>query len=107
MSPQVDKPAHRASQTVDELDGGVLGLRELGALRHQVRTALSIEAALQVGNHRVPVHEPTSPQSARRGKHSEAAHAALRQHQRPPLPRFRADTCHIVTIDIITSQAYT
>jgi len=100
-SAQVDESAYRASQTVDDLDGGVLGLRELGTLRHQVRTALSIEAALQVGNHHVPVHEPTSPQSARRGKYSGAVQSALRR-LRSPLPRLKATTYHITTIDIIT-----
>ena len=99
----VDESAHRASQTVDELDGGVLSLRELGTLRHQVRTALSIEAALQVGNHRVPVHRPTSPQSARRGKHTEATQAVHLQHHSHPVTTTQRTACHVVTIDIITS----
>ena len=101
-SPQVDESAPRASQTVDELDGGVLSLRELDALSHQVRTALSIEAALQVGNHRIPVHRPTSPQYARRGKHSEAAQAVRLQHHSRPVTTNQRTACHIVTIDIIT-----
>ena len=62
--PQVDRTPHCSPETVDHLNGRVLRLGELGALGHQICTAFGVEAALQVGEHPVPVHVLTSFTSA-------------------------------------------